>query len=123
MSPSRGGRGGDPTTTSPSPLSPLPSLAADRGRSQAKPARRRRQRGFHRPLPRGGRARVAFLGPGHGHIVEGLDGGAWPRLGDNMTDGEAVVSPACGTGRGGGELQGETLGPLLLASWRPVVEG
>jgi hypothetical protein len=49
------------------PPSPLPFLAATRGRGQAKPSRRRR--GFLRPLAHGGQAWAAFLRPGRGLIV------------------------------------------------------
>jgi hypothetical protein len=41
---------------------------------------------------------------GRGPLVGDLGGGAWPQLGDGMTDDEAVVCPARGGGRGGGGL-------------------
>lgn len=106
--------GGNCIPLSPPPPSPPPlprrCLGARSGKGRPAAA------GILRHLTRGGLAWVIFLGPVHGPFVGDLDGGAWPWLGDAMTNDEVVECPAGDGGRSGGGLQGKTLGPLRLSA-------
>ncbi|KAK1632146.1 hypothetical protein QYE76_006461 [Lolium multiflorum] len=90
----------------------LLSLAAATGRGQTKTGRRRWRRG----LLVFSRAGVRRVSPSSGHGVALSSGASVAALGLGTADDEVVVSPVGGKGMGGGGLQGETLGPLLLAS-------
>ncbi|KAK1644705.1 hypothetical protein QYE76_062510 [Lolium multiflorum] len=64
-----------------------------------------------------------IVAKGRGPLVGGLGGGSRAPLDSGTTGDEVVVSHADGGCMGGGGLQGETLCPVLLASWRPALVG